>query len=133
MVEMSETSEILSTATRQSLVILDELGRGTSTVDGYSVASAVLQHIVQDIQCKTLFVTHYPDCTCQNVIPSTLGHRNCSGNLSGKAIPQGHRKPSHAIQTIGQHRRDTQYRFLIQNWTWYSRAVIWRVGSVFPH
>ncbi|KAI0071810.1 hypothetical protein K474DRAFT_1668569 [Panus rudis PR-1116 ss-1] len=60
MVEMQETSEILQLATRKTLVILDELGRGTSTFDGMAVASAVLQHLVQNIKCKTLFITHYP-------------------------------------------------------------------------
>jgi len=59
-VGMSETSEILQTATSKSLVILDELGRGTSTVDGMAVASAVLQHLLQTVKCKTLFITHYP-------------------------------------------------------------------------
>jgi len=60
MVEMQETSEILHFATRKSLVILDELGRGTSTFDGMAVASAVLQQLVQTTKCKTLFITHYP-------------------------------------------------------------------------
>ncbi|KAG6821075.1 hypothetical protein H0H93_007234 [Arthromyces matolae] len=60
MVEMSETSEILSSATKHSLVILDELGRGTSTFDGMSIADAVLQHLVETVQAKTLFITHYP-------------------------------------------------------------------------
>ncbi|KAJ3987104.1 DNA mismatch repair protein MSH3 [Lentinula detonsa] len=60
MVEMSETSEILQSATKNSLVILDELGRGTSTFDGMAIASAVLQHLVNETKCKTLFITHYP-------------------------------------------------------------------------
>ncbi|KAF9466351.1 DNA mismatch repair protein MSH3 [Collybia nuda] len=60
MVEMSETSEILHSATHNSLVILDELGRGTSTFDGMSIADAVLQQLVEEIKCKTLFITHYP-------------------------------------------------------------------------
>ncbi|KAJ7470616.1 muts domain V-domain-containing protein [Mycena latifolia] len=60
MVEMSETSEILHTASRNSLVILDELGRGTSTFDGMAIAHAVLNHLVTSTQCKTLFITHYP-------------------------------------------------------------------------
>jgi len=60
MVEMSETGEILQSATDKSLVILDELGRGTSTTDGMSIADAVLQHLVQKVRCKTLFITHYP-------------------------------------------------------------------------
>ncbi|KAJ7694222.1 muts domain V-domain-containing protein [Mycena rosella] len=60
MVEMSETAEILSSATRHSLVILDELGRGTSTFDGMAIAYAVLNQLVASTQCKTLFITHYP-------------------------------------------------------------------------
>ncbi|KIM49419.1 hypothetical protein M413DRAFT_6469 [Hebeloma cylindrosporum] len=60
MVEMSETSEILQTATNKSLVILDELGRGTSTFDGMAIADATLQYMVQTLKCKTLFITHYP-------------------------------------------------------------------------
>ncbi|KAK0228364.1 muts domain V-domain-containing protein [Armillaria fumosa] len=60
MVEMAETSEILHSATERSLVILDELGRGTSTFDGMAIADAVLQHLVRSVGCKTLFITHYP-------------------------------------------------------------------------
>lgn len=60
MVEMTETSEILQAATKNSLVILDELGRGTSTYDGMSIAYAVLQYLVENVKCKTLFITHYP-------------------------------------------------------------------------
>jgi DNA mismatch repair protein MSH3 len=59
MVELSETSDILKQATPRSLVILDELGRGTSTHDGVAIAHAVLEHVVRDIQCLTLFITHY--------------------------------------------------------------------------
>ncbi|KAH7910649.1 muts domain V-domain-containing protein [Hygrophoropsis aurantiaca] len=60
MVEMTETCDILQAATDRSLVILDELGRGTSTADGMAIAGGVLQHLVQEVQCKTLFITHYP-------------------------------------------------------------------------
>lgn len=60
MVEMSETSEILHSATNKSLVILDELGRGTSTFDGMAIAHAVLEYLVKTTKCKTLFITHYP-------------------------------------------------------------------------
>ncbi|KAI1430040.1 muts domain V-domain-containing protein [Xylaria sp. FL1777] len=59
MVEVSETARILRSATPRSLVILDELGRGTSTYDGAAIAQAVLQHVVEDTQCLTLFITHY--------------------------------------------------------------------------
>lgn len=59
MVELSETADILKQATPRSLVILDELGRGTSTHDGVAIAQAVLDHMVRSIQSLTLFVTHY--------------------------------------------------------------------------
>jgi len=59
MVELTETSTILKHATAQSIVILDELGRGTATFDGYSIAFAVLNNIATKIRCRTLFSTHY--------------------------------------------------------------------------
>ncbi|KAI4254926.1 MAG: hypothetical protein LQ352_002823 [Teloschistes flavicans] len=59
MVELSETSDILKQATSRSLVILDELGRGTSTHDGVAIAEAVLDHVVREVKCLTLFITHY--------------------------------------------------------------------------
>ncbi|KZL81285.1 domain v [Colletotrichum incanum] len=59
MVEVSETARILRAATPRSLVILDELGRGTSTHDGAAIAHAVLDHIVRENRCLTLFITHY--------------------------------------------------------------------------
>lgn len=59
MVEVSETAAILRAATPRSLVVLDELGRGTSTHDGAAIAAAVLAHVVQETKCLTLFITHY--------------------------------------------------------------------------
>ncbi len=61
MVEMSEVADILKNATKQSLVILDEVGRGTSTYDGISIATAVAEYIANSriLGCKTLFATHY--------------------------------------------------------------------------
>jgi DNA mismatch repair protein MutS len=59
MVEMSETSAILHTATARSLVLLDEIGRGTSTYDGVSIAWAVTEHLHGVTGCKTIFATHY--------------------------------------------------------------------------
>ena len=63
MVEMSETSAILHTATPRSLVLLDEIGRGTSTYDGVSIAWSVSEHLHDAIGCKTVFATHYHELT----------------------------------------------------------------------
>ncbi|KNE71997.1 hypothetical protein AMAG_15940 [Allomyces macrogynus ATCC 38327] len=79
MVELLETQSILSRATPRSLVILDELGRGTATHDGTAIAYAVLDHIVRDVRACTLFVTHFPalkivaDCDPQHVRAAHMG------------------------------------------------------------
>ena len=63
MVEMAETSAILHTATARSLVLLDEIGRGTATWDGLSIAWAVSEHLHERVGCKTVFATHYHELT----------------------------------------------------------------------
>lgn len=75
MVELAETSAILERATPRSLVVLDELGRGTSTHDGTAIAYATLQHIVHATRCVTLFVTHYPLIGgLRNEYPTAVGN-----------------------------------------------------------
>jgi len=71
MVEMSETSAILHNATPRSLVLLDEIGRGTSTYDGVAIAWAVTEHLHDRVGCKTMFATHYHELM---QLPERLQH-----------------------------------------------------------
>ncbi len=71
MVEMSETSAILHNAGRRSLVLLDEIGRGTSTYDGVAIAWAVTEHLHDRVGCKTMFATHYHELM---QLPERLQH-----------------------------------------------------------
>ncbi len=82
MVEMNEVAEILSGATDKSLVILDEIGRGTSTFDGISIAKSVAEYINNKIGCKTLFATHYHELIALE--KENRGIRNYSVAVSKK-------------------------------------------------
>ncbi|NLE97241.1 MAG: DNA mismatch repair protein MutS, partial [Propionibacterium sp.] len=76
MVEMIETAAILNTATARSLIVLDEIGRGTSTFDGISIAWSVAEHIHDHVRAKTLFATHYHELT--ELASKLEGARNVS-------------------------------------------------------
>jgi DNA mismatch repair protein MutS len=83
MVEMSETSEILRHATHKSLIILDEVGRGTSTYDGLSIAWGLVEHFIEETQAITLFATHYHELIdvaeksphAKNLTVETVNHK----------------------------------------------------------
>ena len=76
MVEMTETALILNTATANSLIILDEIGRGTATYDGLAIAWAVAEHIHHQIRAKTLFATHYHELTVlEETLPGVINLR----------------------------------------------------------
>ncbi|KAL2929255.1 DNA mismatch repair protein MSH7 [Bienertia sinuspersici] len=62
-IECAETASVLQNATQDSLVLLDELGRGTSTFDGYAIAYAVFRHLIEKVNCRLLFATHYHPLT----------------------------------------------------------------------
>lgn len=84
LVEMTETSRILRGATERSLVIMDEVGRGTSTEDGLSIAWAVSEHLLNNIKCRSLFATHYHELSRLEhpaVRPMCMDVRETEGNV----------------------------------------------------
>ena len=78
MVEMMEASRAIKYATRNSLILFDELGRGTATFDGMSLAQAILEYVANKIKCKTLFSTHYHELTDMEKTISNLKNKHVS-------------------------------------------------------
>ena len=102
MVEMSETSAILHTATSRSLVLLDEIGRGTATYDGVSIAWAVTEHVHEHIGCKTVFATHYHELTQLADELPTVRNYNVAVREVGEQILFIHRlQPGGADRSYG--------------------------------
>jgi DNA mismatch repair protein MutS len=84
MVEMTETAAILNTATSRSLILLDEIGRGTSTYDGLAIAWAVVEYIHSTSKAKTLFATHYHELTEHDSLPGVKNfHVSVKENAGG--------------------------------------------------
>ena len=104
MVEMSETANILNNATPRSLVILDEVGRGTSTFDGISLAWAITEHIHDAIGCRTLFATHYHELVELEKTKPRLRNANVAVRESDGEIVFLYRiSPGGADQSYGIH------------------------------
>ena len=104
MVEMSETSAILHNATARSLVLLDEIGRGTSTYDGVAIAWAVSEHLHDRVGCKTMFATHYHELM---QLPERLQHArnyNVAVRETGETVVFLHRlEPGGTDRSYGVH------------------------------
>src|SRR5512135_486895 len=104
MVEMTETANILNNATPRSLVILDEIGRGTSTFDGISLAWAITEHLHDAIGCRTLFATHYHELVELEKTKPRLRNANVAVRESAGEIVFLHRiVPGGADQSYGIH------------------------------
>lgn len=104
MVEMTETANILNNATSQSLVILDEIGRGTSTFDGISLAWSVTEHLHDHVGCRTMFATHYHELVDLEKTKPRLRNANVAVRESGGEIVFLHRIVSGgADQSYGIH------------------------------
>jgi DNA mismatch repair protein MutS len=86
MVEMRETAEILASATDRSLVILDEIGRGTSTFDGLAIAWAVAEHLARSVRCRALFATHYHEMTALDADPHIANYSVSAREIEGDIV-----------------------------------------------
>jgi len=104
MVEMSETAAILHNATRRSLVLLDEIGRGTSTYDGVAIAWAVAEFLHEQLGCKTVFATHYHELTQLADRFARVVNFNVAVHESGDEVIFLHRlRPGGADRSYGIH------------------------------
>jgi DNA mismatch repair protein MutS len=89
MVEMTETANILNNATARSLIVLDEIGRGTSTFDGLSLAWSIVEHLHNQVGAKTLFATHYHELTELSVRLPRLKNFNVAVREWLAGVPKG--------------------------------------------
>jgi DNA mismatch repair protein MutS len=106
MVEMVETARLLSGSTRRSLLILDEVGRGTSTYDGLAIARAVVEYIHNNprLNCRTLFATHYHELTeLPNILPRTRNYNVAVSEQGGNIVFLHKVIPGGADQSYGVH------------------------------
>ena len=97
MVEMNEARNAIANATPNSLVLFDELGRGTATYDGMSLAQAILEYISTNIKCKTLFSTHYHELTSLDKTFSSIKNVHVSAIEDGNNITFLHKVKNGAV------------------------------------
>ena len=122
MVEMTEVAEILQRATKSSLVILDEIGRGTSTFDGMSIARAVVEYICDNIGCKTLLATHYHELTSMDQDVDGIKNYNIAVKKRGEDIT--------FLRRIVQGPADDSYGIEVAKLAGLPEAVIKRAHAV---
>ncbi len=106
MVEMTETAAILAQCTSQSLIILDEVGRGTSTYDGMAIAQALVEYLHNDprMRCRTLFATHYHELTqLDQSLPRLINLHMAAMEHKGEVVFLHELRPGGADRSYGIH------------------------------
>ncbi|WP_435152137.1 DNA mismatch repair protein MutS [Haladaptatus sp. DFWS20] len=102
MVEMTEVADILQNATEKSLILLDEVGRGTSTTDGFAIARSVTEHIHDEIGAKTLFATHHHDLTAvANELPNAINLHFGATEHNGEVVFEHNISPGATMASYG--------------------------------
>ena len=125
MVEMTETAQILNSATERSLVLLDEIGRGTSTYDGLAIAWAVAEYILSKVRAKTLFATHYHELTALPKTRKGIVNLHVSAKQSGDQLVFFHR--------IEAGKADRSYGIEVARLAGLPSEVVVRAGEVLAH
>ncbi len=122
MVEMTETAQILNAATERSLILLDEVGRGTSTYDGLAIAWAVAEHIRSRIRAKTLFATHYHELTALPQSLQGIFNLHVSAKQSGEKLV--------FLRRVESGRADRSYGIEVARLAGLPKAVLARAQEV---
>jgi DNA mismatch repair protein MutS len=121
MVEMVETAAILNQATDRSFVILDEIGRGTATYDGLSIAWATLEHLHEVNRCRALFATHFHE-----LLRCPKPMIGCAMQPSGPRIQGRHR----FLHEVAPGAADRSYGVQVANWPDCRPAVVHRAREI---
>jgi DNA mismatch repair protein MutS len=121
LVEMSQTARILNRATPRSLVILDEVGRGTSTFDGLAIAQAVVEHLHGRVGCRTLFATHYLQLAALDRLPGV-------GNV--QVLVQQHRDQLVFLHQVVPGAADRSWGVHVARLAGVPHSVLLRAGSL---
>lgn len=106
MVEMTETAALLMQSTRRSMIILDEVGRGTSTYDGMAIAQAVVEYLHNEprLQCRTMFATHYHELTdLDSVLPRVKNYHMAAIERDGRVVFLYQMRRGRADRSYGIH------------------------------
>ena len=126
MVEMLESANAITNATQNSLILFDELGRGTATFDGMSLAQSILEYISKKVRCKTMFSTHYHELTDleENLTNLKNYHVSCiekDGNLTFlHKVKKGCVDKSYGINVA----RLADYRLECFGMEWFEEAIV---------